>query len=122
LILQPGTGRSFGVLLDSQTLGNALFLDEYLDEVYIRSSVSFVAPRAPIGPGSIFVPWSAGALTRKDGSVFRIADARCRHRASISRRRSDQGPPQGPDPESGVPRFELPGFRGFRLAPTVAWG
>jgi hypothetical protein len=43
-----GTGRSYGVFLDSQTFGNALFLGEYLvgsftSPIYIHQSVTFVA-------------------------------------------------------------------------------
>lgn len=38
-----GTGRSFGVFLDSQTFGNALFLSEHLSLTYVSQSVQFTA-------------------------------------------------------------------------------
>ncbi len=39
-------GPSFGVFLDNQTAGNALFLDDSLPSTYVSQSVSFVATNA----------------------------------------------------------------------------
>jgi hypothetical protein len=41
--LQSGTGRSFGVFLDTQTFANSLFLSEHLLTSYVHQSVNFTA-------------------------------------------------------------------------------
>lgn len=38
-----GTGRSFGVFLDSQTFANSIFMGEYLSSTYLMHEVNFIA-------------------------------------------------------------------------------
>lgn len=79
-ILQPGSGKSFGVFLGTNSGGNALFLNEYLGTGWLRSSASFVATSssqaitfaAELDPRTTSVPFKTDVDYRLDNVA--IAD------------------------------------------------